>query len=366
MPLFEPPAMTCPKLADLSTRAPAMPSTHSPPHPTPLRFLMPGWFAIVMGLSGLSMAWFRAEGLMGSVAVDVARALGVVAALVFGVLLALSLLRMRRYPQALREDLQHPVRHAFVSTVPVALILLATVAVNLMGPSDLARVPWMVGSAAQFAVTVWVLSRWLKEGKGEGFSWPAMTPVLLIAIVGNVVPALAGPALGQPEWAAAQFGIGAVFWPVLVVLLVVRIGVQGMWPARLLPSTFITVAPPSVIGLGVFQLGAPVVLAWMCWGVALFFVVWASLVCQRMLAQPFALAFWSLSFPLAAFSGLTLALCAHAGGAFALLAMALLALTSLVVAWLALSTVKGLRDGSLLAPEPVAAIVPAPPVSAPS
>ena len=36
----------------------------------------------------------------------------------------------------------------------------------------------------------------------------------------------------------------------------------------------------------------------------------------------------------------------------------LLAATSMVVLWLGFATVRGLRDGSLLAPEPVAAITP--------
>ena len=32
--------------------------------PTPLKFLMPGWFSVVMGLCGLSLAWHRAVPLM--------------------------------------------------------------------------------------------------------------------------------------------------------------------------------------------------------------------------------------------------------------------------------------------------------------
>jgi tellurite resistance protein len=61
-----------------------------------------------------------------------------------------------------------------------------------------------------------------------------------------------------------------------------------------------------------------------------------------------------MSFPLAAFSALTLRLAPGTSGAFQALAMLLLALSSLVIAALALATVKGLRDGSLLAPEPMA------------
>ena len=89
---------------------------------------MPGWFAITMGLCGLSLAWARAVPAMGELAGAIAMAMGVLARLLFGVLGGLSLLRAQRDPQALAEDLRHPIRHAFVAAVPASIVLLATVA----------------------------------------------------------------------------------------------------------------------------------------------------------------------------------------------------------------------------------------------
>jgi tellurite resistance protein len=52
-------------------------------HPTPLKFLMPGWFSVVMGLAGLALAWHSAEAALGSSATGVSLVFGVVAVLVF-------------------------------------------------------------------------------------------------------------------------------------------------------------------------------------------------------------------------------------------------------------------------------------------
>lgn len=327
-------------------------------HPTPLKFLMPGWFAIVMGLSGLSLAWLRAQPLMGEAALAAGLAIGILAALVFVALLVFSVLRTQRYPQALAEDLKHPVRHAFIAAVPISVILLATVTHALSGPHWLAATLWILGSAGQFGVTVWVLSRWLRGNKEGGMVWAGITPVLFIPVVGNVLTPLAGVSLGFPEWAAAQFGVGLFFWPIALTLLIVRMGNLGLWADRLLPTTFITIAPPTVGGLAALQLGAPETIGWICWGIALFFLLWAGSLTKRILTQPFAITFWAVSFPLASFAALTLRL-SPASGPFTLVAMMALALCSVVIAGLSIATYKGLRQGHMLAPEPIANIIPA-------
>lgn len=332
--------------------------------PPALKFLSPAWFSIVMGLCGLSLAWRRAAPLMGDLASGIAIVLGGLAALVLAVLLVASVLRLQRHPEAWRDDLAHPVRHTFVATVPVSLILLATVAVGLFGPHPAARALWWIGSLGQLGVTLWVMGRWWRGPQTGGLPWQAVTPALIIPVVGNVLVPLAGVELGHVPWSAAQFGIGVLFWPLVLALLVVRIAVQGLWQERLMPSVFILVAPPAVIGLSALQLGAPVLVGWMCWGMALFCGLWAATLLRRIVAQAFTVAHWGLSFPMAAFAGLTLQL-AGTDGPMAVLAPVLLALTSLIVLGLGMGTVRGLLQGTLLAPEPVAMLQPvgAPPRS---
>ncbi len=323
---------------------------------------MPGWFALVMGYSGWSLAWHRAGPFFGEAAETVSAVIGVLAALCLVVLLVASVMRAWRYPEALMEDLKHPVRHAFVAAVPVGTMLVATVGVALMGPSPLLEALWWVGSVGQLVATWWVLGRWLAPvaatapGTPPASLWPTVTPVLFIPVVGNVVAPLAGVGLGHEVWSVMQMAIGVFFWPVEMALLVARRVGHSPLPDRILPSWFISLAPPSVIGLSLMQFEAPLLWVQAIWGVAAFVLMWLVPLFKRIVAQPFSVPFWALSFPLAAFTSLTLrlaqAMAGQAGGAVMHgVAVLMLALTSVLLVWLSLSTVRGLRNGSMLAPE---------------
>ncbi|MBX3603822.1 MAG: C4-dicarboxylate ABC transporter [Piscinibacter sp.] len=322
----------------------------------PLKHLMPGWFAAVMGWSGLALAWHRAAPSFGDWATGLSLAAAAVALLAFLALGLATLWRWQRHAGAVQEDLRHPVRHAFFAAIPISLLLLATLGLAHFGAAAPGiRALWWTGSLAQFGVTLWVLARWLGGTPAAGASawqWPGITPALFIPIVGNVLAPLAGVPLGHAAWASAQFGLGLLFWPLVNVLVIVRIAQAGMLPERLLPTMFIFAAPPAVIGLGALQYGAPAPLAWMLWGMALFMALWAATLGRRIAALPFGVPHWGMSFPLAALAALSLRLAETADGRWlAVPSIALLALASLVIAGLTLATLRGLRAGTLLVPD---------------
>ncbi len=320
----------------------------------PLEHLFPAWFALVMGWTGLAQAWLRGTDLLGDTALGLALVAGGFAALIFCLLCLASVWRLKLHLHAVIKDLQHPIRHAFMATFPVSVILLAALGAALFQDThptlDLALAGlWCAGSVLEFVATVWVISRWLRPHAEGGLQWPALTPALFIPVVGNVLAPLGGVPLGFESWSVAQFGIGLLLWPILQTLLFVRWGQVGPLPAKLSPTLFICVAPPSAVGLSLLVMQAPMLLAWAAWGMALFFLTLTLTQLEAMRAQPFGMSFWGMSFPLAAFSALTLRLASTPEGAWLQLpALGMLALTSLVILGLTLGTWRGLRNGRLL------------------
>ena len=262
-----------------------------------------------------------------------------------------TVLRMWWFPEMVRTDLKHPVRHVFVAALPASWVLMASVGAVHWGFSPWADILWMLGSAGLLVVSGVVVLSWFRSDRSQDRFWLGMTPALFIPVVGNVLPALAGVGLGHPVWAAVQFGLAALLWPVAWGLIGWRILRLGMWPQRLLPLTFITVAPPSVLALSGMNLGLPQWVVMGLWWVALLFLCASAFVARRVFKQTFGMPFWGMSFPLAAFSALSLALSLERFGAQAWALTGLVLVSGLIV-WLGAATGLGIWQGRLLVPEP--------------
>ena len=310
-----------------------------------------------MGWCGLAQAWLRASDSSEGLPTLLATLTGAIALVIFLLVSLLSLVRWSKYPYAVAVDMQHPVRHPFLATIPISIMLLASLGVAIFWNASESlntsiRWVWAVGSLLEILATLWVTARWLQAKEDGGPGWNAITPILFIPVVGNALAPLAGLTIALEPWAMAQFGLGLFLWPVMQTLLVVRWVHVGPLPPRMMPALFIMVVPPSIVGLDLLQMGVALPWIWCIWGIGAFFLALALTQITTLRSLPFGMPHWGMSFPMAAFTILTLRLASLSDcGWLVLPGYALLAITSTLILWLSLATLKGLLSGALLSPE---------------
>lgn len=305
------------------------------------------FFAVVMGVAGLSLAWSRAGLVLGGpewVGVGVfwlAVGLEVVVLAAYG-------LKLVRHPDAVRREMQHPVRLAFVPTATIALLLLATAGQDVV--PGVARVLWWVGAAGQLVATLAVISAWIAR---PTFAGQHVNPAWFIPVVGLVVVPLAGVRFGPPEISSFFFSVGVLFWLALLPIVLSRLFVhEHPLPAQLLPTLAVLIAPPSVAFLSwrLLQGGEVDRLAEGFAHVAVFFALVFFAQVGRLRRIPFFLSWWAYSFPLAALS-VAVTVWSATTPVLTGVAWALLGGVTVLVAVLIARTAAAVRAGRICVPE---------------
>ncbi len=292
------------------------------------------WFAVIMGLAGLTLAWARAEQTF-ALAVSVSPWLLGVSLAVFLLLAALYSIKVLRYRDAAAAELAHPVKQAFVPSFSIGLILLG---IALYATSSgVSLWLWAVGTVLHLILTLYVLSSWLHHTKYE---IGHLNPAWFIPVVGNILVPIAGVHHAHPDVSWFFFSIGLFFWLVLTAILFYRLIFHGSLPERLMPTLFIFIAPPAVGFIAYHQLTEELdVFARLLYFVGLFFTLLLFTQLRHFARLRFFLSWWAYSFPMAAITIATLIMAEATGsGLYYRLGIVLLALLTLVIAGLVIRT----------------------------
>lgn len=278
-----------------------------------LRFFPVPLFASVMGVGGLALALRRAAALWG-LPIWLSHTVLSIAIFLFLIITAGYIAKLIRYPGAARADLTHPIKMAFVPTITISILILATGLAPLA--PDFANVLWWIGALGHLALTAYVVSSWYIR---PDITRDTITPAWLIPIVGNVVTPLAVPRIGNLELAWLSFGVGATFWLALWPMLLNRTLVHdNPIPAKLTPTVAIFIAPPSIIGVSwqslTGSLNNPV--GYILYGIGVFLGILLLLQGPRLYRRPFALPILAYTFPLAALATLTISMATETGSVF--------------------------------------------------
>ena len=312
----------------------------------PLEYLPVGLFASVMGLTGLAIAWRLAHLRYGSpewipLAIG---ALAVVALLLvaagYGVKFAFA-------PDVVKAEFAHPIAGNLFGTMLISLLLLPIV----MAPVALriAQGLWAVGAVAMLAFAWLMLDRWMSDRQQIAHA----TPAWIVPVVGLLDVPLAVPALHLPELHALMvfcLAVGLFFAIPLFTLIFSRLVFEAPLPDALQPTLMILLAPFAVgTSTYIATTGTVDLFAQSLYALTLFML--AVLVGKlRYLGRccPFRVAWWAVSFPIAAAAVAALRVAmAFPGPTTDTIAIALLAGATAVIAWLLGRTVVGVARGEL-------------------
>ncbi|SBR51551.1 MULTISPECIES: SLAC1 anion channel family protein [unclassified Halomonas] len=253
------------------------------------------WFATVMGMTGFTIAWHRAEDLLG-LSVKFSPILLGLTGVTFVVLLVLYLTKALKYPGQVKAEFAHPVKVNFFPTISIGLILLS---IALLPYSNAVSFTlWSVGVVLHLGFTLYVLSAWLHQ---THFEIAHINPAWFIPIVGNILVPIAGAQHASMEISWFFFSIGLVFWVVLLTIIFYRMFFHQPLPSKLLPTLFILIAPPAVGFISWFQLVGEInPLGRILYYFALFMTLMLLTQTRRFLKLEFFLSWWAYSFPMAA------------------------------------------------------------------
>lgn len=305
-------------------------------------------FAVVMGLTGLTLAVQRLEDTLGT-AHGASLPFVIASAAVFLLIGAIYLAKALRYRSAVKAEWNHPVRIAFFPAITISVVLLATALMPFSRP--VATILWIVGAMTQLATTVAVISAWIGH---RSFETPHINPAWFIPAVGNVIVPIAGVPLGYAEFSWFFFSIGLIFWVVLLTLVFNRLIFHNPLPERLYPTLVILIAPPAVAFSAYMSLtaGPPDAFARILYYSGLFFVLLVAIQLPRFTRLPFSLAWWAYSFPMAAITIAALRYADEIGSQFHLfLGYALFTVLVVVIAILLARTASAIRKKQICRPE---------------
>ncbi|MBP1873013.1 tellurite resistance protein [Ensifer adhaerens] len=255
-------------------------------------------FASVMGLTGLSLAWREAVKVIAVPGIP-GELIGWFAAVTFITLAIGYAAKWVRHPAAVATEFRHPVQGNFFATIAVGLLLLSAFFERYSVTAS--QVVWIIGLILTFTLAYLVATRFLISRENAEHTLP---PLLIpgVATLDIAVTGKAMPFAWAHEINVFAFAVGSVIAGIFITLIFARLRHHDPLPLASRPSMMVLVAPFAVGFLAYTNLTGTVdILASVLFYFAFFLMLVLSPIVFRS-HVPFSVAWWAISFPLAAFS----------------------------------------------------------------
>lgn len=307
-----------------------------------LQFFPITMYAIVMGLSGLTLAFHRFYQ-MGIMPGFFFTANMLIVSALFLFITFTYLRKAVRYPGQVLTDFRHPVRVNFFSAVSISFLLLALIYLEVSMP--VARVLWWAGMIIHTYLMLHTISFWIQQN----FEIHTMNPAWFIPVVGNIIVPVAGVEFMPAIFNYFYFSVGFFFWIILFTIFLNRAIFHHQLPQKFMPTLFILIAPPAVGFIswikitGEFDMFAQFMLM-----LTYFFLALLLFLRKNFYKLTFYLSWWAFTFPLTA-ATLASIMAFHQTHLlfFKVMAYVLLVVSALVIAFVTWKTLVKIRMGEI-------------------
>lgn len=341
----------------------------------------PNWYASVMG-TGIIATAAATLPIFSAPLHRFAQVMWIVATLLLIAVTAAVAMHWRRYPANARDHAADPAMAQFFGAPPMALmtvgagaILIGKDIIGLRAAVDLDWVLWVAGTIGGLGTAVWVpyllFSRHEvpRDGAFGGWLMPVVPPMVSAATGALLIPHNAAGA-GRTTLlygCLAMFGLSLLASLIVITMIWSRLAHHGSSGTPRVPTLWIVLGPlgQSITAAGLMGTNAklavephlasamnifPILYGVPVWGFAMLWIALASALTVRTVRRglPFALTWWSFTFPVGTFVTGTTQLALRTGLP-AYRWAAVLAYAGLLLAWLlvATRTVRGSLGGEL-------------------
>lgn len=307
-----------------------------------LKFFPIMMYAIVMGLSGLTIMYQKAVTTLGFPE-WIALGLMALSTIVFVAISVIYVVKFFTYKEAVKKEFTHPVRINFFAAVSISMLMLAIIYKEQI--ESISALFWYAGVALHFYLTLHTISYWINNNQELAHSNPAW----LIPIVGNVLVPIGGVGFAPQGVLLYFFSVGIFFWVILFAILFNRIIFHHQLAIKFMPTLFILIAPPAVGFLAYFKMfGVVDLFANILFDLALFFTLLIAFLYKNFIKIKFFISWWAFVFPLAAMGISAMVMYAHTKDFFLLcLSYTMIGVTTAVIAVVLYQTLIHMQKGEI-------------------
>ena len=303
-----------------------------------LQFFPIMMFAIVMGLSGLTMIYKRVSEVLYFPSF-ISILMMIVTSVIFLLILYFYTLKLMKHKNEVKKEFSHPVRINFFAASSISILLLSMIYRHNI--DEISQILFIIGAILHIFFTFYTIKFWINNNLEMQHSNPAW----FIPIVGNLIVPIAGKGFVDDSILYFYFSIGIFFWIILFSIILNRIIFHNQFAPKFMPTLFILIAPPAIGFISYIKLtGHLDFFAHILFNLGLFFTILVFVMYKNFINIKFFISWWAFTFPMAAITLATVLMYDFTHKNFyGILSYVLMTITTIIIILVARQTIIHMR-----------------------